>query len=228
MDAAPTIVEELAVVAQSAHEEFQAVLMAVCLAVLSALVAVAVAMFVWKHIKQVVARIPRQGIVGTALSAPLVVAMLVYGGSKHFDSGISNNGTWWDSTNSVLYLSFNYQAVLSLDVLHVDARPVGSTNAADWVSYWHGPITTPQPVSIEMPDATNLSIWVWSEYVEPEHVVTNGVFHMNGVMRKIDPGNTNEFFVTFPLRLGDENKGFPTEPDPRQPVLMMGAAPDDD
>lgn len=166
--------------------------------------------------------------VGKIMLATFVFGMWVYGSTKpeqgpaaphpdlRFDNGIRNAGSWYDSTNGIVHLKFGFDDLLSLDVLHIDAHPKGSIDAGSWTEYYAGPITVQQPLSLEIPDATNMVIWLWSEYVEPEHVVTNGVFHMNGVIRVMDPGDTNDFFTTFPLRLGEENKGIPLSPDPRQ------------
>jgi len=89
------------------------------------------------------------------------------------------------ATNDYPRIGWTYDQWIANDVLHIDARPKGSTNAADWVSYYVGRVTDTFWTGY-MPGCTGMTIYVWSEYVEPPPVTTNGVYHIDYLSVPLD------------------------------------------
>lgn len=109
--------------------------------------------------------------------APVPRATLV------FDRGLRDDGSV--ATNDWPSIRWGYDAYLANDTVHVEARPKGSTNDLDWLEYHRGPVAA-TAWSGHMPGCTGMVVHVWSEYVEPPSVRTNGVFRLDGVDAPLD------------------------------------------
>lgn len=154
---------------------------------------------------------PRKARHGGFLLLLAIVATL-YGGSKPpsvpsmkvttdipFIRLISSQAT----TDDVV-LSWKYDTQVLDDKLHIDVRPKGSESDDDWVSYFVGNVWGLESGANDncvgtwagtIPDAVNKECYIWCEYVPPPIVHTNGVFHLDGVMRAMDD-ETESKFVT--------------------------------
>lgn len=100
-----------------------------------------------------------------------------------FDAGLYDDGSV--ATNDHPTIRWRYDPWLADDVLHVDARPKGSTNDADWIGYHVGRVSDASWTG-HMPACTGMAIHVWSEYVPPSPVTTNGVYHIDYLAPPLD------------------------------------------
>lgn len=118
-------------------------------------------------------RMWRHGRVGALLAAGLVLCAVFYGGSKHirFDTGLTDNGSM--IANGTVHVAWRYSGIPSGSSLYIDYRLEGSTN--EWENLaettvaaleWNGTLA----------DATNYEYYVYTTYVPPTPVHTNGVW----------------------------------------------------
>lgn len=111
---------------------------------------------------------------GSWFLAFLFVAGAVWhGGSKSFsfDVGLRNNGSW--ASNDTVHVAWTYTGIPSASSLYVAYRESGTTN--DWADLgetvvsalvWEGTLA----------NATNYDYYVYTTYVPPSPVHTNGVW----------------------------------------------------
>ena len=103
----------------------------------------------------------------------LVVGVVWYGGSKTmtFDVGLSDNGSW--VSNDTVHVAWTYTGIPSASTLYVAYRESGTTN--DWADLgetvvsalvWEGTLA----------NATNYDYIVYTTYIPPSPVHTNGVW----------------------------------------------------
>ena len=121
-----------------------------------------------------------------AALAVLAVACAVLAqksGTISFDRLIADAGSYLTNdvvhvaaTNAAAYASFDFSA----SPLLVYARPVGSTNSADWAELEPRRTFGEQPADWHLPNATNYNVLVAVDYVPPSPVHTNGVYELRG------------------------------------------------
>lgn len=121
-----------------------------------------------------------------AALAVLAVACAVLAqksGTISFDRLIADAGSYLTNdvvhvaaTNAAAYASFDFSA----SPLLVYARPVGSTNSADWAELAPRRTFGEQPADWHLPNATNYNVLVAVDYVPPSPVHTNGVYELRG------------------------------------------------
>lgn len=104
-------------------------------------------------------------------------------GTISFDRLIADAGSYLTNdvvhvaaTNAAAYASFDFSA----SPLLVYARPVGSTNSADWAELEPRRTFGEQPADWHLPNATNYNVLVTVDYVPPSPVHTNGVYELRG------------------------------------------------
>lgn len=104
-------------------------------------------------------------------------------GTISFDRLIADAGSYLTNdvvhvaaTNAAAYASFDFSA----STLLVYARPVGSTNSADWAELEPRRTFGEQPADWHLPNATNYNVLVAVNYVPPSPVHTNGVLELRG------------------------------------------------
>jgi len=229
-----TVIEQLELVAQQAQAECQAALMWLCLV---ALAAFAVALTVCAA-KNAVSKVCRMlmwlGPVGFALCLPGIVCLFCYGSTKppahiwrfEYANGVSDNGS--HCTNDLICASWTYSLAAMEFTLRAAYQDLTVTNAA-------GQCTDPLhqlPDALvrdgshvwEVPNATNMRVVVYAQYVPPPAVHTNGVYHLNGVMQTMDGVPCK--FVTPGVRIqvnienGDTEIITPTNRPPAAPSLQ--------
>jgi len=179
-----TIIEQLWVVAQIEQEECQ-----------KAFFIVAAVAFTLLSLLLVFGSFRRKG--GSVLASVLFAAAAVHlsrANDSNKPTPVASATILWDvslhdfgsvATNDWPEIGWTYDQWIAGDVLHIDARPKGSTNAADWVSYYVGRVTDTFWRG-HMPGCTGMTIYVWSEYVEPPPVTTNGVYHLDYLTEPLD------------------------------------------
>jgi len=135
---------------------------------------------------------------GGSVLASIVFAMLSLSLARANDSNkptpVPSATITWDvslhdfgsvATNDYPRIGWTYDQWIANDVLHIDARPKGSTNESDWVSYYVGRVSDTFWTGY-MPGCTGMTIYVWSEYVAPPPVTTNGVYHLDYLSVPLD------------------------------------------
>lgn len=111
-----------------------------------------------------------QGVVATIA----IVGAVMYGGSKstfRWDDGLRDAGSY--TTNDLVVVRWQYVGIPSSSSVFIDYRESGTTNEwqnlAETVAFaleWTGTLA----------NATNYDFWVYSTYVPPTPVHTNGVW----------------------------------------------------
>lgn len=103
----------------------------------------------------------------------LVVGVVWYGGSKSitFDAGLRDNGSW--ASNDTVHVAWTYTGIPSASSLYVAYRESGTTN--EWADLGE---TVVSALSWEgtLANATNYDYLVYTTYVPPSPVHTNGVW----------------------------------------------------
>ena len=104
-----------------------------------------------------------------------------------WDRGLADNGSV--ATNDTVFIRGTYDALMANDALHVDYRPKWITDSPDgWARAYDGGVSDlADGFAVTIPDATNMVIYIWSEYVEPAPTHTNGEYRIIYVGR-IDGG----------------------------------------
>lgn len=153
---------------------------------------------------------------GKALSVLAVVFFTLYGGSKtsfRFDDGLHDNHSY--ATNDTLHVAWTRDPVIPLDsLLYIDYRTSGATNE-EWITLGATTVGAFHFDAI-VQNATNFDYFIWSEYIPPTPIHTNGVwcgygeFARDGKMRYLslnakivnDKGET----VAMPNHVRNEKK----------------------
>lgn len=111
---------------------------------------------------------------GKIVCVACIVGAVMYGGSKatiRWDAGLQDNGS--DITNDTVKVRWTYTGIPAASSVFIDYHEAGSTN--DWLNLgetvasalgWDGTLV----------NATNYEYWVYSTYVPPVPVHTNGVW----------------------------------------------------
>ena len=117
------------------------------------------------------------------LAAACAVFAQKHAGTILFDRLIADAGSYLTNdvvhvaaTNAAAYASFDFSA----SPLLVYARPVGSTNSADWAELEPRRTFGEQPADWHLPNATNYNVLVAIDYVPPSPAHTNGVLELRG------------------------------------------------
>ncbi len=123
-----------------------------------------------------------------AVAALMAVAAILYAGTKpsFIFSGVTKIPNASYATNDTVHVEWYYNPDLigiENDFVYIAYRPMSSTNSTDWTrvdQVW--PIYA-RVAEFELANATNHDYYVWTEYVPPSPVVTNGVYHLSGFGR---------------------------------------------
>ena len=114
------------------------------------------------------------GIGGSWLvAAAFVVGAVFYGGSKSFsfDVGLRDNGSW--ASNDTVHVAWTYTGIPSASSLYVAYRESGT--ASDWADLGET-VVSALSWEVTLANATNYDYLVYTTYVPPSPVHTNGVW----------------------------------------------------
>lgn len=122
-----------------------------------------------------------------------------------WDRGLADNGSV--ATNDTVFIRGTYDPLMANDALHVDYRPKWITDSPDgWTRGYDGRVSDlADGVPVVIPDATNMVVQIWSEYIEPAPTHTNG-----------------EYRISFVARLDGEAANAPRYVTPRTPIKADG------
>lgn len=111
------------------------------------------------------------------LAGVFVVGFVYYGSTKsgspsvRWDDGLADNGTL--ITNDTVSVRWTYSGIPSASSVFIDYREAGSTN--EWLNLAET-LASAQEWTGTLANATNYDYWVYSTYVPPVPVHTNGVW----------------------------------------------------
>lgn len=191
------LVEQLRLIHLDALREFQEVTVIVAICALGVLAAAICLKKIIKHFKRVgtVFCIIAAGFLHSMATKPPSPSQGIF----NFYSGLTDQGSY--ATNDTVYISFSYDPSLKDDTLHIDYR---DDVEKPWTRLFDGLVTQSNLVFTGIADATNLTYWIWAEYIPPQTVVTNGVYMMSGVVKPIDSPETNRWVTPgIPIRANE-------------------------
>ena len=128
--------------------------------------------------------------------------LMLYAGTKppqpthlwrfEFQNGVHDIGSY--CTNDTIHAEWDYAPAFGPYTLKATYTDLTITNEVGvCIDVWHDLEDVPvAAMSADwfVPDATNMSVICYAEYVPPPHVVTNGVYHMEGVSRSMSTTNS--------------------------------------
>ena len=155
---------------------YQAVLTYVC--VLALIVGVAALFFakvcapVWEQVR----KFASLGVIEMTLCLAFIVGMVMYGSTKHavsvrWDTGLADNGSL--ITNNTVTVRWTYSGIPAASSVFIDYREAGSTN--EWRNLGET-LASALEFTGTLANATNYEYFVYSTYVPPVPVHTNGVW----------------------------------------------------
>ena len=140
----------------------------------------------------------------------LTATCIIYGGGKtHFtyQAGLTDAGSY--CTNDLIHAEWTWVQQASSYEFRWQYRDVTITNeTGEVIDLWHAlpnGMVSDGVAEAVVPDATNMQVICWAEYVPPVYVLTNGVYHLNGVMRAMGNAGTN-YWVTPGIRIIDGSR----------------------
>lgn len=191
------LIHTLRIVDACAASEWQKILAWVCLAALAAIV-VGVALC-WAERK--LDRIRRRDKVLALVAVVGIAVSMVYGGIGSGwgftfvpETGIYNAGSFIDTETSTIYAIWNYEPYVASYKFkwffkfkyggeESDPIQLPDVNVSDGSAMCQIPV--PEGMELE-----SFTVTCYTEYEKPVLVVTNGVYHLSGVMRSIDSTNS--------------------------------------
>lgn len=155
--------------------DFQHTLMLVCLAGLTVSLFALAVVRALPQLTDAISRFCGIDNLGKAVCVLCIVGFALYGGSKgvsvRWDAGLTDNGT--EITNDTVTVRWTYSGIPAASSVCIDYRLANTTN--EWGNLaetlasalsWTGTLA----------NATNYEYWVYSTYVPPVPVHTNGVW----------------------------------------------------
>ena len=108
-----------------------------------------------------------------SLAAMLAVVCVWYGGGKSFsfDTGLRDNGSY--ATNDTVHVAWTYTGIPSASTIYIAYRESGTTNRWDDLGET---VASALSWDAAVQNATNYDYLVYSTYVPPSPVHTNGVW----------------------------------------------------
>lgn len=191
------LIHTLRIVDACAASEWQKILAWVCLAAMAAIVVGVAICYAARKLD----RIRRRDKVLASVAVVGIAVSVLYGGIGSGwgftfipETGIYDAGSFFDTETRTIYAIWNYEPYVASYKFKwffkfkyggEESDPIQLQDAN--VSDGHAVCPLPVPEGMEI-DA--FTVTCYTEYVKPTHVVTNGVYHLDGVMRSIDSTNS--------------------------------------
>ena len=180
---------------------YQKVLLYVCLAALAGLF-VACAAFWFSRVSSVLASKGKNGLPFLFFAA----LATLFAGTKpaapfwSFQNGVANNGSQYDVAECVAVARWTASPVYQSYDFKWSYRARGNDI---WIALPDAKVSAGETRAIiPVEPGTLVDFMCWAEYVAPIQVVTNGVYHLNGVMRSRDSvGSDRPNYVTPGIRI---------------------------
>ena len=232
-----SIIEQFAIVAQQGDYEFRTFIMYACLYALAAVGAVAIAWAILAGCKTVIEKVGRGTRVGFVVALLGVIGLVLYAGTKPiahlwrftFANGVHDLGSY--CTNDTIHAEWDYAHAYEGYALRCAVRDLTITNEVGvCIDEWHyleDAAVADMVAEWYVPDATNYEVTCYAQYVQPQHVVTNGVYHVGGVMRTLATTNSaSPAFVTPGVSIYariDGGEEIELNPNEEPPESLLGA-----
>ena len=158
---------------QELYTAFQHVVQFVCLAGLGAILLGLLAAVCGRSLAQLRALFGSSKVQGL-LAGAAVCGAIMYGGSKptvKFDDGLRDNGT--EITNDTVRVRWTYSGIPAASSVFIDYRANGSDG--EWLNLGET-LASALEWSGTLANATNYDYWIYSTYIPPVPVHTNGVW----------------------------------------------------
>lgn len=228
--------EMLMIVESAASGELRTVLMWACLFALAAIVLGSLVSYAVRKLDAV----RKRDKVAAVVSVAAVIGMMLYGGvGSGYDfrfmaeTGVYDAGSWIDEETGEVHAFWNYdQWAAGYKLKWFYTYKYGDEERGPFpmpdanVSACHAEYLLPTFGD----DWESVVITCYTEYVRPIHVVTNGVYHLDGVMRSIDSTNapmpkyvTPGITITADLSDGSSVDLAPVDDVPDVPSAMLSA-----
>ena len=144
-------------------------------------------------------------------------------GTIRLDDGLRDNGSV--ATNDTVFIRGTYDQLMANDTLHIDYRDKGSTNVTDWVRGYDGGVSDLSAgFTVNIPDATNKVIYVWSEFIPPAPVHTNGEYRVTyvGSVTNSPPETPRYVLARTPVKTSEGVQLSPPElPEPKTETRLL-------
>lgn len=131
--------------------------------------------------------------------AVFAIAAMLYAGTKPtsqfvFNLGVRDNGSTFDGVEHLATARWTYTPAVAAYAF----KWAYSVNGGDWVALPDAKVTDEIAFGlVDSQPGDAVRFQCWAEYVAPIQVVTNGVYHLNGVMRSINSvTSSNPDYVT--------------------------------
>ena len=127
--------------------------------------------------------------------AVAAAAAILYAGTKpslnvNFALGLTRGNVDYDAVEHVLTVEWSYTIAVADSVF----RWKYQLNDGEWIDLPDGLVRDRRAsAAIVMADGDRLNVQCYAVYVAPVQVVTNGVYHLNGVMRSINDNGEGKF-----------------------------------
>ena len=198
-----SLIDQFALVAQMEEYEFRTLVMYVCLCALGAFGAFGLVCAVVAGVKRYVDGIGRGTRIGALVSIVGAVVFLLYAGvSADYDfrfmpgSGIYDAGSWIDYETGEIHALWNFEPYVSFHKMkwfytykygRVEKGPFELPEVD--VSLCHAEYILPTAGELW----ESVVVTCYTEYVPHVHVVTNGTYHVYGIMRSMSQTNEDEY-----------------------------------
>lgn len=127
-------------------------------------------------------------LVGFALAAPLCIALFLHGATKRGTVSypatelgrayLQDRGSY--VTNDWVHINFERRIVPETANVYLDRRALDQTNDTDWVTHIASTFAEfTVPTNVPFANASNYNWIVYTDWVPPPTVLTNGVLHVN-------------------------------------------------
>ena len=157
------------------HDIFQQVMLHLALVGLAVVGLVAVVVFCAAPVWKAVRRWMSLGAVNMTVVAVIVSGFIHYGATKssfQWDTGLRDNGSY--TTNDTVRIAWTYQGIPAESTVYIDCRRNDMTGNP-WENLAETTAAAQQWVGT-LADAEQYDFWIYSTYVPPVPVHTNGVW----------------------------------------------------
>ena len=193
------IFQQLCIISQQAHAEYQAFLMWTCIGAFAIGFAAAILYVCKDGITKLCKLLKFLGPIGCVMVLPCLAKLYVYGSTKPpqppphlwqfvYENGLHDIGSY--CSNDTIHAAWDYAPAFEGAPLMAMYQDLTLTNEVGVCIDTYHPLESTWVSNMQadwyVPNAENMRVIVWAEFVEPPEVHTNGVLKLPGVMRSID------------------------------------------
>ena len=236
------LIDQFAIVAQQGDYEFRTFIMYVCLYALLSFAAVGIALAVVVWLKRYVDTVGRKTRIGVGVALLGVVVFTIYAGTKpdvpthlwrfQFENGVRDAGSY--CTNDLIHAEWTFSEMYAQYALRASYHDLTFTNEVGvCIDEWHqleDAVVSDAVAEWNVPDATNMEVVCYAQYIRPPDTHTNGTYQVYGTVRTLATTNSpTPDYVTPNVRtygIGDDGEEIelnPVEPPPQSLLDLLDA-----